>query len=583
VRKPRCQWHGMLVLSLAILLGLLSITGSACAQKADHETRASGRVFNVKRFGAVGDGIADDYGAVQAAIDACGRKGGTVLFPAGKYYLGEPGGGGLKLPAGNKKPLVLSGYGALIKLSAHVPRFLDFDRTADYQTFAHFRVRGFAIDAGNVGGVNHVIGFTCVDQTAMSRINVRDIVVRDVRAFHIRTDTSSPHRSVRQGICIAVNQWQPYEARKNTIRDIVVDNVRLEGGTHGFSVGGLDYGVKGLWPRKPGEVNIEIDNVRLRDCSWDSGVRTSSGWVGDGMIMGGAASCGSLYVSGCDFRGSGDNNYEVNGWRYALISDCVSQDAAFCGYFFGNHGWPLGGAAGQRIIWRRCTHRQVTAMPASNGWVAGTPSTVRPMGALTLDGCFMESTVPNTGGAGFVDMTRRVAVKSISIRDCDYRATGMRPPGDTWPFILNLRCDGSPEGGPSLVSIENTSMYFRSTNTAGVAYAARLVDLSGDLAWSIRGSRFDASIEDGHSQDLRLLSLGDSAATTGSGVVDGCVFVAQALTPIGVVVGDSSTLTIDGVVTVKDCDFRGVASGIPVDLPVRDQNAGKVLLVDNVY
>lgn len=44
-------------------------------------------VFNVKDYGATGNGSTNDYTAVQAAITACGAAGGgTVHFPPGTYY-----------------------------------------------------------------------------------------------------------------------------------------------------------------------------------------------------------------------------------------------------------------------------------------------------------------------------------------------------------------------------------------------------------------------------------------------------------------------------------------------------------------
>jgi len=47
------------------------------------------RVYNVRDFGAKGDGTTLDTEAVQAAIDACTRdKGGTVLVPAGVFVIG---------------------------------------------------------------------------------------------------------------------------------------------------------------------------------------------------------------------------------------------------------------------------------------------------------------------------------------------------------------------------------------------------------------------------------------------------------------------------------------------------------------
>src|SRR5262249_5687163 len=46
-------------------------------------------VYNVRDFGAKGDGATLDTAAVQAAIDACaGDRGGTVLVPAGDFVIG---------------------------------------------------------------------------------------------------------------------------------------------------------------------------------------------------------------------------------------------------------------------------------------------------------------------------------------------------------------------------------------------------------------------------------------------------------------------------------------------------------------
>ena len=49
---------------------------------------AGGRVFNVRDFGACGDGVTLDSSAVQAAIDAAAAQGGAVLVPAGDFVVG---------------------------------------------------------------------------------------------------------------------------------------------------------------------------------------------------------------------------------------------------------------------------------------------------------------------------------------------------------------------------------------------------------------------------------------------------------------------------------------------------------------
>lgn len=51
---------------------------------------ANNAVFNVKDFGAVGDGIADDTAVIQAVITAAASAGGVILLPVGSYLVTTP-------------------------------------------------------------------------------------------------------------------------------------------------------------------------------------------------------------------------------------------------------------------------------------------------------------------------------------------------------------------------------------------------------------------------------------------------------------------------------------------------------------
>jgi hypothetical protein len=53
---------------------------------------SGGQVYNVKAYGAAGNGVADDTAAIQAALDAVGATGlgGTVFLPPGRYGLSAP-------------------------------------------------------------------------------------------------------------------------------------------------------------------------------------------------------------------------------------------------------------------------------------------------------------------------------------------------------------------------------------------------------------------------------------------------------------------------------------------------------------
>ncbi|HUR59099.1 MAG TPA: glycosyl hydrolase family 28 protein [Opitutaceae bacterium] len=70
--------------------GLLGTTTTHAQTAAMTDDRLLGaRVYNVRDFGAKGDGATLDTAAVQAAIDACSRdNGGTVLVPAGDFVVG---------------------------------------------------------------------------------------------------------------------------------------------------------------------------------------------------------------------------------------------------------------------------------------------------------------------------------------------------------------------------------------------------------------------------------------------------------------------------------------------------------------
>jgi polygalacturonase len=81
-----------LVSATSLTSGFLAATGKPAeplAHLAIADPNLGARTYNVRDFGAKGDGTTLDTAAVQAAIDACNKdQGGTVLVPAGVFLIG---------------------------------------------------------------------------------------------------------------------------------------------------------------------------------------------------------------------------------------------------------------------------------------------------------------------------------------------------------------------------------------------------------------------------------------------------------------------------------------------------------------
>src|SRR6185503_17027332 len=85
----RRNWLGM-ISTASVGAGLVATSSQAAEPNSGSPENSLGaRVYNVREFGAKGDGTTLDTAAVQAAIDACTRdNGGTVLVPAGDFVVG---------------------------------------------------------------------------------------------------------------------------------------------------------------------------------------------------------------------------------------------------------------------------------------------------------------------------------------------------------------------------------------------------------------------------------------------------------------------------------------------------------------
>jgi hypothetical protein len=143
----------------AALVGFTQGGTGAVVRTAQNKMRES---VSVKDFGAVGDGVADDTAAVQAAIDSVKTLGGNLLFPPGKYlFTSQVTIDRTYTTIGSnlvgERNLIISGYGAEIRTTGAITAF---DVRGGWLPNHNCMIEGFTIyHRGNtqaVGGIRMI-------------------------------------------------------------------------------------------------------------------------------------------------------------------------------------------------------------------------------------------------------------------------------------------------------------------------------------------------------------------------------------------------------------------------------------------
>ena len=122
-------------------------------------TDKGSQVYNVKAYGATGNGTTDDTAAINATIAAAG-VGGMILFPAGNYLVSSQ----LQLTTAHQ---VLWGYGANIicNLSSAADCIYIGTTAGPSYSYPGISIRGFQFTPGTNTSANSAIGDNGVDAT----------------------------------------------------------------------------------------------------------------------------------------------------------------------------------------------------------------------------------------------------------------------------------------------------------------------------------------------------------------------------------------------------------------------------------
>ena len=151
------------------------------------------RIYNVRTFGAKGDGANLDTAAVQSAVDACARdKGGTVLIPAGDFVVGT-------LELKSNVTLHLSAGG----------RLLGSDQPSDYRA-------GTGVPPGN----GNVVLLYAVDADNITIEGSGAIDGHGDKFFTGRGDNTGPGGNRAEGYTQRPHLGIFYRCRNLTVRDV---------------------------------------------------------------------------------------------------------------------------------------------------------------------------------------------------------------------------------------------------------------------------------------------------------------------------------------------------------------------------
>jgi hypothetical protein len=210
----------------------------------------------------------DDAANMIAAIAKVGGFGEIIMGPG--TFLWQSGVPSLP-PSATGIAIRGKGKGVTtVKLSSGAPRFIDFNRTADYQTFQNIELSDFTVDCNQTTGKHHVIIGTYVNgssATTGQRINLLNIAVRRVDAINVPSSLTNGDwpGAVTGRWCISLLCFQlaDNESTQNILKKILIQDCHFYGGNVGAQVFGTTSATN------PTNLNVWLDEITFERC-WHS-------------------------------------------------------------------------------------------------------------------------------------------------------------------------------------------------------------------------------------------------------------------------------------------------------------------------
>lgn len=249
----------MYKLALLSIFIMLHFVCPAQKMKYKRNSPIPDNALNIKKFGAKGDGITNDYPAFLAIADYINKKGtGSVFLPKGNYYIGvyqSKTDSNKDIEFKDCNHLKIIGKNAKISLNGN------FKRTADYKNkkywFSYARtvvplsfsncksilIEGIEID-GNVSQITRDSNVVENQADLLIFSNCEDVKVKNVFVHHAQTDgiyiigSNSNSRNITMTNVISANNGRQGMSiiglLNGTFQNCEFINTGITGGTYGY-------------------------------------------------------------------------------------------------------------------------------------------------------------------------------------------------------------------------------------------------------------------------------------------------------------------------------------------------------------
>lgn len=439
-------------------------------EEGEYDVTVSGE--SAKRVQAVGApesgntiyvnaGLAAPGAAVQAAIDrvAATAADGQVVLRSGTHtWETVP-----TVPPNLTAKLVIRGtLGTKVVAQTGANRFLDPAAGVDYDTYRKVEIRDLKIDRNNISINRHVVFGTMPAATWTTKRNFDDITIDNVTTVNVPFDITATN--------LNPNVWIYPGADADTdtlcsVKNITVSNCDFAGGNFGVTIGGV-------WRTSGHIANVFVDNIKVHDVKWDSGVTPSgSPYTSACLFLVGRGYGGRVRVWNIDGKGSGDVGIEVDGAADFSARACTMEDCLNAAFYHTNFRVPL--TKEQRISWQDC-HGKRTGTAAGVGFKTEKASSVWTGTGTTTSGSPTITVVATTTG-------------TLEVGQALTGATGV--PG-------GVRIGSLGAGTIGMVDIDGNAFNATASNS-GVVLAAHVlpgpVSVSADSTWHRATADFGAN------------------------------------------------------------------------------------------